>query len=95
MTELFIPDPEGNPEEEAELTYRLQEAVHEFVDNGLGKCIEPVRKFCYEHKVTDYHNPCNADKWSVLHIDKDADFRSRHDHGGGDCMCFEGQDDDW
>jgi hypothetical protein len=26
---------------------------------------------------------------SVLHDDEEADFRERHWHGGGDCMCFE------
>jgi hypothetical protein len=26
---------------------------------------------------------------STLHDDADADFREAHDHGGGDCMCFE------
>lgn len=26
---------------------------------------------------------------SVLHDDPESDFREQHDHGGGDCMCFE------
>jgi hypothetical protein len=29
---------------------------------------------------------------SVLHDDPEAEFRERHDHGGGDCMCFESED---
>lgn len=26
---------------------------------------------------------------STLHDDPEAEFRQMHDHGGGDCMCFE------
>ena len=26
---------------------------------------------------------------STLHDDPESDFRERHDHQGGDCMCFE------
>lgn len=84
--DMFTPDPENDPQEEAELTYRLQEAMHEFNPGSNGKCMEPARKFCYEHKVTDYHNPCNADKWSVLHYD---DAPANH-CGDYDCMHFEG-----
>lgn len=29
---------------------------------------------------------------SVLHDDPASDFRQLHDHGGGDCMCFERED---
>jgi hypothetical protein len=36
---------------------------------------------------------CNsAQAASVLHDDPAADFRQAHDHGGGDCMCFESED---
>lgn len=29
---------------------------------------------------------------SVLHDDPESEFRQMHDHGGGDCMCFEDPD---
>lgn len=29
---------------------------------------------------------------SVLHDDPESEFRQMHDHGGGDCMCFEDDD---
>lgn len=28
---------------------------------------------------------------SVMHDDPESDFREMHDHGGGDCMCFESE----
>ena len=83
---IFLPDPEGIPEEEAEITYRLQETVHWYVNyTGSGLCQEPVRKFCYEHKVTDYHNECGLEKWSVLHVEE----QERHDCDG--CQSCEGE----
>jgi hypothetical protein len=34
--------------------------------------------------------PCRStQRSSVLHDDPESDFREMHDHGGGDCMCFE------
>jgi len=37
--------------------------------------------------------PCGStQRSSVLHDDPEADFRQRHWHGGGDCMCFEGDE---
>lgn len=30
---------------------------------------------------------------SVMHDDPEADLRQRHYHGGGDCMCFENDND--
>ena len=84
MNDLFIPDSENNPEEEAELTYRLQQAVHEYESGSSGKCIAETAKFCYTHKVVDYCKPCGAESYSVLHY---QDYS--HDHGGRDCMCFE------
>jgi hypothetical protein len=87
MSELFTPDPENNPEEEAELTYRLYRAVHSFYDpEDTGRCVEETEKYCYEHKKVDWHQPCGLPSYSVLHYDAFADA---HYHGGGDCMCFE------
>jgi hypothetical protein len=31
----------------------------------------------------------SSQRSSVLHDDPESDFRERHWHGGGDCMCFE------
>lgn len=86
INDIFTPDPENDPEEEAELTYRLQEAVHEFEAGPDGKCITPTRKYCYEHEVSDYHNPCGAQRSSVLHYDVEP---ANH-CGDYDCMHFEG-----
>jgi hypothetical protein len=34
--------------------------------------------------------PCRStQRSSVLHDDPESEFRQMHDHGGGDCMCFE------
>lgn len=87
MNDIFTPDPEGDPQEEAELTMRLQEAVHDYEAGPNGKCIVEVRKFCYEHDKIDYHNPCGAQESSVLHIN----YEPREAHCGDfDCMHFEG-----
>lgn len=67
---ILTPDPEGDPEEEAELTYRLQESMHPFERGPNGRCIAQTPKYCYEHKKVDWHNPCNAERWSVLHYDQ-------------------------
>jgi hypothetical protein len=34
----------------------------------------------------------STQSYSVLHINAEADFRQLHNHGGGDCMCFENED---
>jgi hypothetical protein len=72
MNEIFTPDPEGDPQEEAELTQRLVEAVH-WYENKLsyGKCEAVTYKFCYEHKISDTCNPCGLEKWSILHHNED------------------------
>jgi len=74
MPNIFTPDPEGIPEEEAELTYRLQQSVHYFEAGPDGKCIAEAAKFCYEHKRTDFCRPCNGDSWSVLHYDERPEY---------------------
>ena len=80
---ILTPDPEETPEEAAELTYRLQEAMHRFVsDDGFGPCQEAVRKYCYEHKRIDYHQKCGLPTYSVLHTWEE---NSRHD---SECYCY-------
>lgn len=88
MTNILEPDPENlNQAEEVELTYRLLEAMHEYEPGPDGKCLAEARKFCYEHNKSDYCQPCGLSERSVLHYYDDT-----HDHGGRDCMCFEGRD---
>jgi len=89
--DMFQRDPEEvGPEHPDDLNHRMDliESVHTYEGNS-GRCTVPTRKFCYEHKVIDYHNECGLPEYSVLHYD---DFADRHDHGGGDCMCFEGRE---
>jgi hypothetical protein len=69
---MLTPNPEGDPQEEAELTATLQEAMHEFHAGPNGKCDVPSKKYCYEHKVTDYHNPCGGASYSVLHYSEQS-----------------------
>jgi len=53
---------------------------HVFNPGEDGRCRFPIRpgKRCGSSQGS-----------SVLHIDAEADFRQLHNHGGGDCMCFE------
>lgn len=92
MADLYGRDPEEvGPEHPDDLNARMNfaESRHWYVNKlGYGPCEEPTRKYCYEHKEIDYHQECGADRHSVLHVD--GDDRMEHDHGGGDCMCFEG-----
>lgn len=40
-----------------------------------------------------YARTCNStQRSSVMHDDPETEFRERHWHGGGDCMCFESED---
>ena len=89
MTDFFMRDPEEvGPEHPDDLNYRMNliESMHYYNGDG-GPCLEPTRKYCYEHKTIDYHNECGLEEYSVLHHYDDT-----HDHGGGDCMCFEGRE---
>lgn len=84
----FDRDPEEvGPEhpEDTELRMRTAAAVHEFVEGDDGRCAELMIR----RDGSAY--TCNSDRWSVLHDDEEANFRQQHDHGGGDCMCFEGE----
>lgn len=84
MTDLYGRDPEEvGPEHPDDLNARMNfvESRHWFEGDG-SSCTAPTRKFCYEHNVIDYHNPCNAQVSSVLHFDYD----NRHDM---ECHCNE------
>lgn len=79
-------DPEEvGPEHPDDLDARMRtvESIHDYIRGANGRCTEIM----YRRDGTEYQ--CNADKWSVLHNDEDAYYREQHDHGGGDCMCFE------
>lgn len=60
--------------------------VHAYDPDEEGRCREVIR-------FGDDGEPdvvCRSrQRSSVLHDDPEADFRERHWHGGGDCMCFE------
>lgn len=89
---VFERDPEDlGPEHPDDLDARMRtmEAIHEYVRGANGRCTEIL----YRRDGSEYQ--CNADKWSVLHEDEDAYRREMHDHGGGDCMCFEFSEDDY
>ena len=62
-------------------------AIHTFEPDETGHC------------TSGWYN--NSGRWiactstqrsSTLHDDPESEFRQRHDHGGGDCMCFEDDD---
>lgn len=92
MTDLYERDPEEiGPEHPDDLNARMNfiESRHEFTPGLDRKCMAPARKYCNIHNEVDWCQPCRADEWSVLHFN---DFLDYHDHGGGDCMCFEGRD---
>lgn len=83
MIDLTSRDPEEvGPEHPDDLEFRmnLRDSIHPFVPGPGGRCAEPTRKFCYEHKVIDWHNACEAQEWSVLHPS------DRHDI---ECHCWE------
>jgi hypothetical protein len=63
------------------------DAIHKYVPDADGRC------------TSGWYNdqqewvPCgSSQRSSVLHDDPESEFRQMHDHGGGDCMCFESED---
>lgn len=69
------------------------------MDNGVGMALhtyEPDKDGrCTSGWYTESgrYIPCRStQRSSVLHDDPESDFRQMHDHGGGDCMCFEDPD---
>ena len=60
---------------------------HTYEPNGTGHCQWAWTDSSGRDRV------CNStQRSSVMHDDPEADFRQAHDHGGGDCMCFESED---
>ena len=63
-------------------------AIHTFEpDPQTGKCTSGWRNDTGEWVACG-----SRQRSSVLHDDPESDFRQLHDHGGGDCMCFENED---
>lgn len=57
---------------------------HTYEPDADGRCQWPWFDSSGRERV------CNStQRSSVMHDDPEAEFRERHWHGGGDCMCFE------
>lgn len=87
---IYERDPEEvGPEhpDDTDLRMRVNEARHRFVEGLNGRC-----EYHVGHIDDPVDEPCGLEKWSVMHIDEQLDM---HDHGGGDCMCFETDEDQY
>jgi len=62
----------------------MDEAIHTYEPDTEGRCTAGW----YNDRGL-WINCRSTQRSSVLHDDPEAEFRERHDHGGGDCMCFE------
>lgn len=62
-------------------------AKHEFEPDEEGRC-----ESGWTNDQGQWVKCGSTQRSSVLHFDEEADFRERHWHGGGDCMCFEMED---
>jgi len=63
------------------------EAIHTYTPDATGHC-----RSGWVSNNGNWINCNSTQRSSVLHDDPEADFRERHYHGGGDCMCFENED---
>lgn len=62
-------------------------AIHTYQPDADGRCTAGW------YNDSENWVPCgSSQRSSVLHDDLEAEFRQRHDHGGGDCMCFEDEE---
>ena len=66
------------------------------IDNGVGPALHTYEPDDDGRCQSGWYNgrgewiKCGSrQRSSVLHDDPESDFRQMHDHGGGDCMCFE------
>lgn len=59
-------------------------ALHTYEPDEAGRC-----KSGWYNEHGRYVKCMSTQRSSVLHDDAESDFRQAHDHGGGDCMCFE------
>ncbi len=60
------------------------DAIHRYDPDETGRC-----RGGWTNDAGEAVSCGSSQRSSVLHDDPEADFRQRHDHGGGDCMCFE------
>jgi hypothetical protein len=64
-------------------------AIHRYEPDENGKCTSGW----FAGEWGTRWVACNStQRSSTLHDDPSSDFRERHDHNGGDCMCFEAED---
>jgi len=59
-------------------------AIHTYEPDETGKCTSG-----WDNARGKWIECRSTQRSSVLHDDPDSEFRERHYHGGGDCMCFE------
>lgn len=64
-----------------------QDAIHEYDPDETGRCTSG-----WYNDSGEWIKCGSSQRSSVLHDDPEAEFRERHWHGGGDCMCFENDD---
>jgi len=60
------------------------DSIHTYEPDADGRCISG-----WVNDAGQWVKCRSTQRSSVLHDDPDAEFRQMHDHGGGDCMCFE------
>jgi hypothetical protein len=61
-------------------------AIHTYEPDDMGRCTGGW--YNDEGEWVACHS---TQRSSTLHDDLEASFREMHDHGGGDCMCFESE----
>lgn len=64
--------------------------VHEFDPGPDGRC-----RGGWTNDRLEWVQCRSTQRGSVLHDDPGIEFDQMHDHGGGDCMCFEGPYDSY
>ena len=62
-------------------------AIHTYEPDDTGRCTSG-----WTNDNGKWIECRSTQRSSVLHDDAEASFREMHDHGGGDCMCFESED---
>lgn len=65
----------------------MTSAIHTYEPDADGRCTSG-----WSNDRGEWINCRSTQRASTLHDDAEAEFRQRHDHGGGDCMCFEMED---
>ena len=63
-------------------------AIHTYEPNPVGRCVSG-----WWNDAGEWIECLSSQRSSTLHDDPEAAHRERHWHGGGDCMCFENEED--